>query len=128
MMLKAIPDFAGYSIDADGGLVFSHKSNKFLQMRPNNHGYGRTEVYNKGERKHIFNHIKVVAIHGDSEGNHLPDDCYDLRSLGLSIDHLNRDKMDPSKANLELVAHKENCRRRDLPVKDLPADFPIPNL
>ena len=125
--LKLIPHFEGYSIDSITGLVFSHKSNKFLAMKPNNRGYGRTHVYNNGMDRHIFNHIKVVEVHGDKFGNLIPKGTITLRPLGLTIDHLNSNKLDPRRVNLELVLHKENCRRyvaRD----NEASDFPIPDL
>ena len=127
MNLKLIPHFEGYSIDAVSGLVFSHKTDKFLLMKPNNHGYGRTEVYNKGRRKHIFNHIKVVEVHGDKYGNFIPKDAITLRELYLSIDHLNSNKLDPSKTNLELVLHSENVKRYHARDNE-ETDYPIPDI
>lgn len=125
--LKLIPHFKGYSIDSISGLVFSHKSNKFLVMRPNQHGYGRTDVYNKGKRKHIFNHIKVVEVHGDKFDNFIPKGAITLREFHLSIDHLDSDKMNPCRTNLELVLHSVNVKRyhaRD----NQESDFPIPDI
>ena len=127
MNLKPIPNFEGYSIDAVTGLVFSHKSNRFLQMRANNYGYGRTDVWNKGARKHIFNHIKVVEVHGDINGVKIPKDLGSLRSISSTIDHLNRDKLDPRQVNLELVLHSVNCKRYHAKL-DEESDFPIPDL
>lgn len=102
-----------YSIDTETGLIYSHKSNKYLKARPNNHGYARTEIYYNGSRHHIFNHIKVVEFVGDKNGVKIPSFITSLNELKLSIDHLDRDKMNPCRTNLELVTHKENCRRRD---------------
>lgn len=127
MILKSIPNFEGYSMDAVSGLVFSHKTNKFLLMKPNHHGYGRTEVYNNGRRKHIFNHIKNVEVHGDKFGNMIPKDAITLRELHLSIDHLNSNKLDPRRINLELVLHSENIRRYHARDKE-ESDFPIPDI
>jgi hypothetical protein len=110
-MIKDIPGFEGYQICSDTGLVFSKKTNKWLKMRPNLSGYGRTEVRLDGKRKHIFNHIKVVDTHGDIYGTTLPPHCTTLREFKLSIDHLDENKMNPSKTNLELVLHSENVRR-----------------
>ena len=110
-MLMAIPNFEGYSIDDETGLVYSHKSQKYLPMKPNRKGYGRTELYNKGKRKHIFNHIKVVEVHGDSKGNRIPAGWKTIINRGMSIDHLNANKMDPSRKNLELIRHSENVQR-----------------
>ena len=125
--LKAIPNFEGYSIDSFSGLIFSHKSNKFLLMKPNHHGYGRTEVYNNGKRKHIFNHIKVVEVHGDKLGKFIPKDAITLREVHLSIDHLNSNKLDPRRTNLELVLHSENVRRYHAKLNEA-SDYPIPDI
>ena len=125
--LKSIPHFKGYSIDSVSGLVFSHKSNTFLIMKPNHHGYGRTEVYNKGRRKHIFNHIKVVEVHGDKFGNKIPKNAISLRELHLSIDHLDSDKLNPCRGNLELVLHSVNVKRYYARLNE-ESDFPIPDI
>ena len=125
--LKAIPNFEGYSIAAESGLVYSHKRNRFLVMAPNNRGYGRTEVCIQGVRRRIFNHIKVVEVHGDMNGRRIPDGTTSLRSLGLSIDHFDRDKLNPRRVNLVLMLHRENCKRCHASI-DEESDFPIPDL
>ena len=125
--LKPIPHFNGYSIDSVSGLVFSHKSDKFLLMKPNHHGYGRTEVYNNGKRKHIFNHIKVVEVHGDKFGNRIPKEAITLREIHLSIDHLDSNKFNPCRVNLELVFHSENVKRYYAKLNE-ESDFPIPDI
>lgn len=111
MNLGAIPRFDGYSVDADSGLIFSHKTNKFLKMDPNRVGYGRTCLFHDGKKKYVFNHIKCVEVHGDKYGNTIPPFATTLRELGLSIDHLDEDKMNPSRDNLELILHSENVKR-----------------
>ena len=126
--LKNIPNFEGYSIDAISGLIFSHKTDKWLLMKPNNHGYGRTEVYNHGKRKHIFNHIKVVEVHGDIAGITIPHFCDSLREIGLSIDHINGNKMDPRQVNLELMNHSENVKRYYDNLAQDSSNLPIPDL
>ena len=125
--LKRIPHFKGYSIDSESGLVFSHKSNRFLQMLPNNKGYGRTDVWNNGRRKHIFNHIKVVEVHGDKFGNFIPKDVVSLRASHLSIDHIDSNKLNPCRINLELMLHRENCKRYHAKLNE-ESDFPIPDI
>jgi len=125
--LKLIPHFKGYSIDSISGLVFSHKSNKFLLMKPNHHGYGRTEVYNNGKRKHIFNHIKNVEVHGDKFGKFIPKGAITLRELHLSIDHLDSNKLNPCGVNLELVLHSVNVKRYYAKLNE-ESDFPIPDI
>lgn len=125
--LKAIPEFEGYSIDSVSGFIYSHKTNKWLPMKPNHpHGYGRTQLFNKGFRKWVFNHIKVVEVHGDKFGNKIPKEVNTLRSIGKSIDHCDSNKMNPSKSNLELMLHCDNVQRYyDNKNSD---DCPIPDL
>lgn len=109
--LLPIPMFEGYFIDSASGIVYSTKSNKWLTPKPNRVGYARTQVWNKGKRVHIFNHIKNVEVHGDLKGIKIPPFCETLRECGLSIDHGNGNKMDPRQLNLELMTHKENCKK-----------------
>jgi len=119
--MNLIPiDVEGYSIDVETGLIYSHKREMYLKMKPNIDGYGRTKLYFNGKRKWVFNHIKMVACYGDKFGNIFPPFVDSLRDLGLTIDHLNRNKMDARPDNLELVTHIENCRRRDTNVDCLP--------
>ena len=120
--LLPIPMFEGYLIDSITGNVYSTKSQKWLTPKANRVGYARTEVYNKGKRVHIFNHIKVVEVHGDLNGVRIPPFCETLRECGISIDHSNRNKMDSRQENLELMLHSENCKKAAVTSKgtDLP--------
>ena len=111
MNLVPLKEFKRYSIDCESGLIYSHKSHKYLTIKPNNLGYARTELYHNGRRKHIFNHIKLVELYGDKYGVKIPENCISLRRIGLSIDHVNMDKMDCSRSNLELIKHSENVQR-----------------
>lgn len=110
--LVPIPDYEGYSIDSETGDIFSHKSGRFLTKRANNKGYARTEICHLGRRVRLFNHITLVAVVGDCNGNTFDNATKTLRGLGKSIDHINCDKMDSTRVNLELVTHSENVRRR----------------
>lgn len=70
----------------------------------------RTTLTIDGQAKKVFTHIKVVELFGDRNGNRIATET--LREAGLSIDHLNRNKKDNRQANLELVTHQENCKRK----------------
>lgn len=96
----------------ESGLIFSLKSDKFLKPTTNPNGYMVTEICTKGKRKKVYNHIKVVEMFGDCHGNRIYPGLKNLLSHGISIDHLNSDRLDPRRQNLELVAHKLNCERR----------------
>ena len=95
----------------ENGNCFSHKSNKYLEPSINSSGYERLELWEKGKRIRIFTHIKVVEYFGDCNGNRIPQNNGTLVELGLSIDHLDRNKHNNARSNLELVSHKENCKR-----------------
>ena len=95
------------------GRWYSVSRNKLLKQRKNNWGYLRAEIYDTdGRRINVFTHIQVIVMFGDINGKRLPDECETLRELGLSIDHISRNKRDNSIFNLELVSHQENCLRK----------------
>ena len=91
------------------GRVYSLRNNKFLKPYPNSHGYMRVGICINSCKKNVFVHITVVHLFGDCNGR-LPE-CKELSKLGLSIDHLNRNKADNSVSNLEIISFQENCRR-----------------
>lgn len=94
------------------GKWFSLRTHKFLKPFVNSSGYERVDLYVNGERKRVFTHIKVVEYFGDCKGHRLPANNGTLRELGISIDHIDRNKHHNNIENLELVTHKENCRRK----------------
>lgn len=100
----------GYYI-SNYGRVFSTKNNKFLATNKNSSGYLRAELYLNGKRKQILIHIKVVEMFGDCYGRRIPKGAKTLHEVDLEIDHLNRDKNNCSKFNLELVPILENRQR-----------------
>lgn len=97
----------------ENGRWFSHKSQKWLKPNINSSGYERADLRINGVRKMLFIHIKVVEFFGDCKGNKIPPNNGSLIELGLSIDHIDRNKHNNARTNLELVTHKENCYRRD---------------
>lgn len=93
------------------GRWFSVSARKLLKQRPNSDGYMRVYAYMDG-KKDIFTHIKVVEAFGDSKGKRMPYGG-SLVEHGLSIDHLDGNKLNNAQSNLEIVTHVENCARRD---------------
>lgn len=96
------------------GRWYSLRHQKILNQKCNNKGYMRLEGILNGKRKNFFTHIAVVEKFGDKYGNRIPKGATSLIALGLSIDHINMNKNDNSRSNLELVTHQENCKRRSL--------------
>lgn len=96
----------------EDGRWFSLKTMKFLKPFKNSSGYERIDIFNKGVRERVFTHLKVVESFGDCNGNVLRMSGKTLRSYGLSVDHIDRNKHNNSRENLEIVTHRENCIRR----------------
>ncbi len=102
----------GYYFLSNYGRWFNLKRQQFIKQQPNNNGYMRINVGGHGSKRIIFfTHIKVIELFGDCFGNKLPGGANSLRNLGLSIDHRDRNKNNNMQSNLELVTHKENCKR-----------------
>ena len=100
----------GYYINKSG-IVYSSKFNKYLATAINIKGYLTTTICINGKRKKIFNHIKVVEMFGDKNGNRIYPGLKSLLNHGISIDHVDGDKLNCRQSNLELVAHALNCQR-----------------
>lgn len=99
----------GYLVSHDGE-VFSTKSGKKIKQFPNNKGYMRFKVSNNGTSKWYFTHITVVNLFGDRKGSRmLPEKT--LTEMGWSIDHLDGNKLNNNRKNLQIVTHGENVRR-----------------
>lgn len=111
-MIKHITVYNQYEL-YENGRWYSHHSQKFLKPMLNSSGYERVALYEHNKRKFVFTHIKVIEYFGDCNGKHLPANTGTLRELGVSIDHIDRNKHNNSRNNLEIVTHKENCRRRN---------------
>lgn len=93
------------------GEVFSTKSGMKIKQYPNNDGYMRFQVYTNGKRKWYFTHITVVNLFGDRKGQRmLPEKT--LKEMGWSIDHIDGNKLNNNRKNLQIVTHKENIRRK----------------
>ena len=94
------------------GRWWSVSGKKFLKQRENSSGYLRVYALLDG-KKDVFTHIKVVVYFGDRNGNMLGG-VNSLTDRGWSIDHVDGDKHNNRVSNLEIVTHKENCRRREI--------------
>lgn len=111
LTLSGFKEFSpGYFIN-NKGLVYSFKSQKFMALEINPGGYVTTEIKVNKERKRIYNHIKVVQMFGDKNGNRIYPGLTSLLDHGISIDHVDGDKLNCRQNNLELVAHTLNCQR-----------------
>lgn len=91
------------------GRFYSSKSKKILVQQLNRVGYPRYRI----GKKATLTHIKVVELFGDSLGNKIPHDVLSLREIGLSIDHIDGNKLNSDYRNLQIVTHTENCMRRN---------------
>ncbi|MCU7522760.1 MAG: HNH endonuclease, partial [Ignavibacteria bacterium] len=102
------------------GRWYSRKRKALVKQFPNSSGYFRIKIWDQehANGKQTFTHIKVLYHFGDCHGNRIPGDGSSLFALGLSIDHINGDKSDNRRCNLELVTHKENCIRRSKNMKE----------
>lgn len=96
------------------GRWYSVRTQKLIVQAPNSAGYLRATVSKDGKQKHLFTHIKVVELFGDCNDTKLPAGLETLRELGISIDHLDRNKNNNRQSNLEIVTHSENCKRKFL--------------
>ena len=114
-VFKPIPNYTDYLL-SNMGRCYSTKSNQILKFNLNNAGYVRYDlrVSNKPFRKHIFAHINVVRMFGDSKGKLLTKEVLKTERLSffnLNIDHIDGDKLNNKQSNLEIVSHAENMRR-----------------
>lgn len=98
----------GYYI-SNLGRWFSDYTRSIIKQVPNRYGYMRAWVTDCNKRKAWLTHLMVIRHFGDRNGNFLPGDSF--RKLGLSVDHINRDKKNNAVTNLEIVTHAENCVR-----------------
>lgn len=109
--MQSVVLYDNYILFANGKW-FSIKNLKWLKPYVNSSGYERVSICYNGKRHCTFTHIKVVEYFGDCHGVKLPDGCKSFRALGLSIDHIDRNKHNNAQSNLEIVTHQENCLRK----------------
>lgn len=99
------------------GRVYSLKSRQWVKPIPNSCGYPRIDVNHyinnvRVYRKQIFVHIEVVKIFGDCLGHKFDKNQKNINII--QIDHLDKNLLNSSYKNLEIVTNKENMRRRFL--------------
>ena len=109
--MKKVLIYDDYILYEDGQW-FSLKTMKFLKPGLNSSGYERVFICHNGRKERVFTHLEVVKNFGDCNGNLLLFSGAVLRQLGLSVDHLDRNKHNNSSSNLEIVTHRENCLRK----------------
>lgn len=79
----------------ENGEIYSHKGKK-LKVRPNPDGYAYVTVGVSGKRKGIALHREIAKHFVDNPDN-LPE-----------VDHIDRDRMNPSADNLRWVTRQQN--------------------
>lgn len=95
-MLKPIKGFeTSYSVDENGN-VYSHYINRFLTPKVDRYGYKAVTLFDKGKRKSITIHRLVATTFVE---NPLNKPC---------VNHIDENKLNNSKDNLEWVTVKEN--------------------
>ena len=99
----------GYLLN-EKGEVFSTKSGKIIKQFPNNKGYMRFKVRDSGKYKWYFTHITVVNLFGDRKGQSMLAERT-LTEMGWSIDHIDGNKLNNTRKNLQIVTQGENVRR-----------------
>ena len=100
MIYKQLEGFSKYKIFEDGSV--QGPSGKILKLCLNN-GYHRLEFRSdSGESANLMIHRVIAHLyHG-----------LDLNDYSLEPDHLDRDKLNNHKDNIEVVTKSENARRR----------------
>ena len=78
----------------------------------NNKGYLRVDLQDEPHKHNlIFIHLMVVNVFGDCNGK-IFEEAENFECL--TVDHLDKNKNNCRQDNLEIVTHKENCRRKRL--------------
>ena len=92
--------FVNYAASKDG-VVMNLKNKKIMTMSKNNSGYLSFSIYNKNfkKTKSYFQHRFVYEVFNGKIPPH------------LEIDHINGDKTDNQKINLQLLTHQQNIEK-----------------
>ena len=92
--------FDNYAASKDG-VVINLKNKKIMTMSKNNSGYLSFSIYNKNleKTKSYFQHRFVFEVFNGKIPPH------------LEIDHINGDKTDNQKINLQLLTHQQNVEK-----------------
>ena len=93
-------DFTDYAASKDG-VVINLKNKKIMKMSKNNSGYLSFSIYNQNlkKTKSYFQHRFVFEVFNGKIPPH------------LEIDHINGDKTDNQKINLQLLTHQQNIEK-----------------
>ena len=90
-------DFTKYEVYPDGK-IWSYNKNRFLKPQTNKNGYKQVMLTdNEGKRKLYYLHRVVWE---SVTGEPIP--------KGYEINHIDENKENNSRSNLELLSHKEN--------------------
>lgn len=111
---KFIEGFNNKYLISNYGKVFNLKTLRFQKTNLNSSGYPRVElsiVKNKTRiRKQEFIHLLVVKYFGDCKGQIINDSLDSINIM--QVDHIDKNIMNYSQKNLQLVTNKENIRRK----------------
>lgn len=105
--LTTIPNFSRYLADLDRGIVFSLRSNKWLNPRANKRfGYVYSTLINDN------NEATPISLHQLMMSAHKQVQPQDWQRFGLEIDHVDGIKDNNNIDNLRLIRHTEQyCSR-----------------
>jgi len=102
MRFKIVPNFPDYEISEDGKTVISIKTGKAKAIRPDKNGYPRTTLFKKvdGKCKRFDYTLHVISAMTWIVGGFIPKE--------MEVDHIDDDKTNPHKDNLQVITKKEN--------------------
>ena len=95
--MKTIRDFPDYTIDRNG--VILNKHGKRISPKISQNGYPTVCLYRDKKRSSLLVHRLVAIAFCDGEAD------------GLTVDHIDMDKLNCKACNLEWVTHAENNQR-----------------
>lgn len=97
MCKENLIDFDKYAIFEDGKIFINHW-NRFLDGTVNKDGYLRVSLKCKDNNYRVFLVHRLVYFYFNGE---IPED--------MEVNHIDENKMNNTKENLNLLSHKDNC-------------------